>query len=155
MSIRLDDQVAIVTGAGRGLGRSHALALAKRGARIVVNDLGEMRISDLYRWQAALQVPLSNLVSEPATDLTEPIRQRAALVRLAKTAKSLLRMSENENDDVKRLTKFFVDELILLMPELEDVSSWPAGLRPAREPSRTEERVISLDAKLQRELTKE
>jgi len=41
MSISLDGQVAIVTGAGRGLGRSHALALAERGARIVVNDLGD------------------------------------------------------------------------------------------------------------------
>jgi NAD(P)-dependent dehydrogenase (short-subunit alcohol dehydrogenase family) len=35
-----DGKVAIVTGAGGGLGRSHALELARRGARIVVNDLG-------------------------------------------------------------------------------------------------------------------
>lgn len=40
MSIDFNDQVAIVTGAGNGLGRSHALALAARGAKVVVNDLG-------------------------------------------------------------------------------------------------------------------
>ncbi|MBJ66314.1 MAG: 3-oxoacyl-ACP reductase [Rhodobiaceae bacterium] len=40
MTISFEDKVVIITGAGGGLGRSHALEFAKRGAKVVVNDLG-------------------------------------------------------------------------------------------------------------------
>ncbi|MEM8661664.1 MAG: SDR family NAD(P)-dependent oxidoreductase, partial [Pseudomonadota bacterium] len=43
MSISFEGRVAIITGAGNGLGRAHALALAQRGAKVVVNDLGSSR----------------------------------------------------------------------------------------------------------------
>lgn len=43
MSINFTDKVAIVTGAGGGIGRAYALELAKRGAKVIVNDLGGAR----------------------------------------------------------------------------------------------------------------
>lgn len=56
MTINFEGQVAIVTGAGNGLGRSHALALAERGAKVVVNDLGGARDGSGASSDAAMKV---------------------------------------------------------------------------------------------------
>lgn len=88
MTIRFDDRVAIVTGAGGGIGRAYALELARRGAKLVVNDLGSSRDgsghSDAARAVVAEIEALGGEAIADGGNVTDP----AAMVAMADAARA-------------------------------------------------------------------
>ena len=83
----------------------------------------DLSLAELYRWQRELKVPVTELLAEPEAHLSEPIRQRACLLRVAKTAHSLLKKTDSPASE--RLARTLIDQLEELMPELKEVGAWP------------------------------
>lgn len=83
----LDDRVAIITGAGRGLGRAHALCFASEGARVVVNDTGTaVDGAGADRSAAGLVVEEIRALGGEAVESTEDVSDFAGARRLVDTA---------------------------------------------------------------------
>ena len=109
-------------------------------------ETADLRLSDLYRWQEALDVPLSELLVEPGTSLSQPVMERAQLLRLMKTATSILENSRSPG--VRRMAQVMVEQLVEMMRELKSVSGWHTVGQRRRldEYGRVVERSISDDA---------
>ncbi len=106
--------------------RSAARRLGKDMAtiRYQENEFTDLRLSDLYDWQEALEVPIADLLEDQGAPLSRPVMERARMVRLMKTATAVLERAECEA--VRRMAQMLVDQLIEIMPELEDVTPWHA-----------------------------
>lgn len=87
-------------------------------------ETADLRLTELYKWQAALEVPLEELLVEPETPLSRPVNERAHLVRVMKTATAILQYTEEPQ--IRRLAERLVSQLIELMPELQGVGPWQA-----------------------------
>ena len=82
----------------------------------------DIRLSELYNWQAALDVPVVDLLEEPGPPLSHPVRQRASMVRLMKTALAI--QQQSTTPAISRLAENLVQQLVELMPELAGVGAW-------------------------------
>lgn len=84
----------------------------------------DLRISDLHKWQKALEVPLAELLVEPGMGLTGEILERTRMIRLMKTAAAIVEAAESS--PIQQLSQNLVDQLVEIMPELKHVGAWPS-----------------------------
>ena len=109
------------------------------------DERADMLVSELYRWQAALEVPIEELLEEPEDALSTMVSMRAQLLKVMKTAMAMRRQARSEGE--RRLARLLTEQLLEIMPELKEVSGWPAvgHRRRADEVGRIGENPISED----------
>ena len=104
--------------------RSAARRMGKEVSRLKVQEqeTTDLTLRDLYDWQQVLDVPVADLLVDQDAALSQPIMQRAQMVRLMKTATSILDSAQSLA--TRRMAQMLVDQLVEMMPELAEVSAW-------------------------------
>jgi transcriptional regulator with XRE-family HTH domain len=87
------------------------------------DERADIMLSELYRWQKVLEVPLDELLREPTDALSPRVRMRAQMLRIMKTARALRSQARTEGE--ARLARLLIAQLIEIMPELKEVAAWP------------------------------
>ena len=83
----------------------------------------DLLLSALYEWQEVLEVPVAELLVEPGEPLSAPVLKRAQMVRLMKTAVTILERTQQVG--IRRMAQMLVEQLMEIMPELAGVCPWP------------------------------
>lgn len=109
------------------------------------DENADLLLSELYRWQQALDVPIEELLADPEDCLSPHVLLRAQLLKVMKTAMAIRRQARSEAE--RRLGRQLIEQLLEIMPELKEVSGWPAvgHRRRADELGRIGENPISED----------
>jgi transcriptional regulator with XRE-family HTH domain len=82
-----------------------------------------LSLAELLVWQRALDVPLSDLLIDSTSKLSQPVQQRAQLVKIMKTVAAIAEVATTPR--VSRMVMMLREQLLELMPELKEVSAWP------------------------------
>jgi len=106
----------------------------------------DMSLSRLYQWQAALGVPVAELLVDGDGSLSPPVLKRAKILRLMKTAAAIRERASTA--PIQRMAQMLIEQILEIMPELEDVSPWNAvgQRRTLDELGEAANRRLSLDA---------
>ena len=84
----------------------------------------DLSLSTLYQWQAALGVPIEELLAETGAELSPPVLKRSQMLRLMKTALSIIEQAKQLG--IRRMGQNLVDQILEIMPELDGVGPWPS-----------------------------
>jgi transcriptional regulator with XRE-family HTH domain len=102
----------------------------------------DLLVSELLRWQQALEVPVADLLVESEAPLSEPVLTRARLLRIMKTVRAIKETSTSSS--IQRFASMLEEQLVEVMPELKDVAAWHSigQRRSPNEVGRTAERTL-------------